>query len=826
MFSFCMQPDIKYGSKIYSRFQNDSDESIVCFANPILGVYENLDEKPLLITSEGGQGKTTSVQLLQAELLCKGVPCYIINCRDIAITDLRTLIPTEMMHKSVLICDGWDEIPNYRLRESIYMLEPFVTKLRHVIATSRYNPTINPVCDEEHRLFCEFNVAEICPFTKEQILELTEHKVSEDTRFFELLSNTMFLSMYLNLTEEDRQDIANAENAYKFIHRYFELLLSRKHQSVTNIDKLFYDVGEQVYLELRNEDSSFATNIGSISALNNIIEEYEDNEGNWRIDASHFRYRTFSLATYLKIILEKWISSSKSVPEQLSYSYESNYVEALIYLGESLDVDLTERIKSLIDYSSSDGFIRNLLGVLLGCNHQCFDDEIFCVTDDNLHDGEDYNTHPTITNFFHDNGFYIKGIHLHRLKIERTTIATFTWGLNNLQSIYVSNDHPTLESVGNCLVRKCDKTLLLGASRCELSNVVQNIGEYAFAHRNGIKKIEIPSTVKKIENGAFEFCYDLEELVISDSVQNIGGGIILGCYRLKKLAIGGGIKNIDPDSFSVGTDRTLYQLLSDRSFRSNNVKHSFPNLSQITMNANDKYYSEGNCIIDREQSMVVLGCSNSIIPNHVKIIGERAFDSIKVKNLVLPVGLEVIDSFAFVRSEFEKCILPNTLRKLHDCAFLECRCLGELELPSSIREVNETDFTGAKINRLIVPQGSRVVSCYDGDYSPYFKVNINIFLRVPDGSLISPPYFCEMKMIAKKIFDELYSGVFLKQSFNALCDDACKKITSQIKNTKIPEYWEHGEKAYETVLKQKAKMFLLKHLKESISIEDFYRRIE
>lgn len=72
MFNFCMKPDIKYGSKIYSRFQNDSDESIVCFANPILGVYENLDGKPLLITSEGGQGKTTSVQLLQAELLCKG----------------------------------------------------------------------------------------------------------------------------------------------------------------------------------------------------------------------------------------------------------------------------------------------------------------------------------------------------------------------------------------------------------------------------------------------------------------------------------------------------------------------------------------------------------------------------------------------------------------------------------------------------------------------------------------------------------------------------------------------------------------------------------
>ena len=69
MFNFCMQPNVKYGSKIYSRFQNDGDDSIVYSANPILGVFEDLDGKPLLITSEGGQGKTTSVQLLQAELL-------------------------------------------------------------------------------------------------------------------------------------------------------------------------------------------------------------------------------------------------------------------------------------------------------------------------------------------------------------------------------------------------------------------------------------------------------------------------------------------------------------------------------------------------------------------------------------------------------------------------------------------------------------------------------------------------------------------------------------------------------------------------------------
>ena len=822
MFNFCMQPDIKYGSKIYSRFQNDSDESIVYFANPILGVYEDLDGKPLLITSEGGQGKTTSVQLLQAELLCKGVPCYIINCRDIAITDLRTLIPSEIMHKAVLVCDGWDETPNHKLREVVFMLEPFISKLHRVIVTSRYNPATTPEFDEEKRIFCEFNVAEICPFTKEQILELTEHKVSESTRFFDLLSNTMFLSMYLNLTEEKKRDIASTENAYQFVHRYFELLLSQKHQSLTNIDKLFYDVGEQVYLELNNEDSSFASNIGSVSALNNIIVEYEDDKGNWRIDSSHFRYRTFSLAAYLKIILKKWLSSSKSVPEQLSYCYEGNYVEALICLGESLDAAMAERIKSLVDYSSSDCFTRNLLFILLGANHQCFDDEIFGVTDndidselttdEDLYYDEDYQEAPAIKSFLFNNG-YITKVFIHSItKIASQGQNKVLESLYNLRSIEVDSEHPLLYAIDNCLIRKEDNALLLGCYKSVIPQCVTTIKAEAFLNCGRLEHIAIPNSVCEIETLAFAGCYNLQAIDIPDSVLR-AGDILMYCQSLKALRIGRGLTEV---KFKL-TDYSVF-----------GGPDAYNNLEEIVVSCdNPYYYSDGNCLIEKSTGTIVLGCKNSIIPASAKEIGCEAFSCIKTDEIVVPFGIEVIQYAAFAGSTIRRCILPNSVKIIEDKVFSRCNCLELVELPASVNfeDYSPYVFHQATVDMLIVPRDSGIYGDSGVNYHAYFRIHYgDIFARETDGTLTAPPYYDEMKEKATSILQSILETLNPDDSF-----DEHKKIIRKRVNCLIENNFPRTSSPFETddkfVITQKAHIHILKVLNDSGCLENFYKKM-
>ena len=287
---------------------------------------------------------------------------------------------------SVVIFDGWDEIPEYKLQGFVYAIAPLIQQSYKVIITSRYNPAASAKSDEEKSLFSDFDVAEICPFSKEQVATITGDLLDTDSRFYELLSNTMYLTMYLDLTNEERTAIFGVENAYQFIHSYFKLLFAKKHQKINNIDKIFCDAGEQIYCALMNEDSSFASNINNISVLNNIIAEFEDEDGNWRINTNHFRYKTFCLAAYLKTKLIKTFRDvSKPVSEALSsHKYKGNFIEALIFLGESLDDKQIESLKTLISCSQSDCLVHNLLYVLLGANHQCFDDDVFGITDEDL----------------------------------------------------------------------------------------------------------------------------------------------------------------------------------------------------------------------------------------------------------------------------------------------------------------------------------------------------------------------------------------------------------------------------------------------------------
>lgn len=823
MFNRCMQPDIKYGSKIYSRFQKDKSESIVYSATPILDVYEDLDERPLLVTAEGGQGKTTSVQLLQAELLYRKVPCYIINCRDMQITDLRTLIPSEVMHKSVLICDGWDEIPKHKLSDVVFMLEQFIFKIHRVIVTSRYNPAINPVCDEEKRIFCEFNVAEICSFTKEQILELIGYEVSLDSRFFELLSNTMYLSMYMDLPEKKKLDIVNTENAYQFIHCYFELLLSKKNQSVTNIDKLFYDVGEQVYLELNNEDSLYASNIGSVSALNNILVEYKDKDGNWRIDTSHFRYRSFSLATYLKIILNKWLSSSKTVPEQLLFCYEGDYLDSLIYLGESLDSLLIERVKSLVDYSSSDCFTRNLLFILLGANHQCFDDEIFGITDNNIdselvtNEGLYYDKNnldiPVIKSFLFNNS-YITKVFIHSItKIASEGQNKVLESLYNLSSIEVDSDNPQLYSMDNCLIRKEDNALVLGCHKSIIPQCVTTIKAEAFLNCGKLECLAIPNSICEIEDLAFAGCYNLQTIDIPDSVVK-AGDILMYCQSLKSLHIGCGLADI---KFKL-TDYSVF-----------GGPDAYNNLEEIIVSSeNPYYYSAGNCLIEKSTETIVLGCKNSIIPVNVKEIGCEAFSCIKTDEIVIPFGVRVIQYAAFAGSTIKRCILPNTVKVIEDKAFSRCNCLELVELPKSItfEEFPSFIFHQATVDRLIVPRDSGIYGDTGVNYIAHYNIRYgDVFARELDGTLTPPPYYVEMKKKAAIILRRIVNNLKLVNSFNEQKEFIRNEVINLIENNH-PKNPYKIEDDKEFIITQKAYIYILKIINKCDSIEDLNLKIK
>lgn len=839
MINFCMQPDIKYKSKIFSRFSENCDSTVNCSV-PILGVYKELTRKPLLIIAEGGQGKTTSVQILKAELLYSDIPCYMYDCNNMSFNDFRILTtPSVFVPNSVLIFDGWDECPENRLPEMLNLISTLLQQSLRVIITSRYNPSTQPrLKEDEKAVFDSFEIAEMCPFTKAQILELIGSNVDIDSRFFDLMSNAMYLSMYLNISPDNRTNLLETENSYQFIYEYLKSLLNCKHQSISSLDKLLYDVGEQVYNELVAEETNYSTNINSFSALNHIIFEHEDETGNWRIHTTHFRYKAFCLSVYLKSKLKSHLKYNlQSPPEALSFRYNHNYLEALIFLGESIDFDFQEKIKALINYSNMSSFTYNLLYILLGSNHQCFDDLFFAISDrdivatfemEQLDDAdieivllvdapELFQAPPSflyLRNFLFRNE-YITSIFIHSIsKVGANGNNRALLALSNLKKIEVAQGHSCFYAKDNCLIRKVDNALILGCFKSEIPNGVSLIERAAFWGCNKLEKIEIPNSVSIIEHFAFDGCHNLNELIVPDSV-TAAYNIVPNCDKLQRLHIGAGLRKIDCTTFDLARYVTVYPSAS-----------LYNNLVEITVSAaNADYYSQNNCLIEKATETVILGCKTSIIPTRVRTIGENAFSCIETDEITIPLGVEQIKYNAFAGSTIKRCTLPNTITQLEERAFGGCRYLKQVEIPQSLQEIGADAFYRADIDMLIVPAGNSLYGSMGIWYDAHYKIETgDIYRREADDSLTPPPYYASMKEQAHSVLEELVANIDFHQSFQSIDNYVREEVDKRINNTfpknNVP--WEQDP----AFIKQKAHLYILQMLNQSDSIDSFIQHVK
>lgn len=103
-----------------------------------------------------------------------------------------------------------------------------------------------------------------------------------------------------------------------------------------------------------------------------------------------------------------------------------------------------------------------------------------------------------------------------------------------LADIAVDIANPVYYSQDNCLIKKSDKTLILGAMNSIIPNDVTKIGKNAFWGRYGIESIVIPDSVKEIGEFAFAWCEDLDHIVLG-KVEKIGFGAFNACNLLSDV---------------------------------------------------------------------------------------------------------------------------------------------------------------------------------------------------------------------------------------------------------------------------------------------------
>lgn len=218
----------------------------------------------------------------------------------------------------------------------------------------------------------------------------------------------------------------------------------------------------------------------------------------------------------------------------------------------------------------------------------------------------------------------------------------------NVSNLYVNASHPSIKSDGNCYISKRRiQNVLIGCKTAEIPNYVTGIGVGAFTDCTGLTDIKIPNSVTSIEQYAFYGCNNLtsvdmsrgvisigqyafqkcgfSEINIPDSVTTIGQQAFYNCTSLTKVTIGKGLKTYGTAVFA-----------------------SCKNLSSIVVDQNNATFkSENNCLINKINNNLILGCKTSTIPNSVTAIAGYAFYGSGLTSLFIPDSVVSISGQVF-----------------------------------------------------------------------------------------------------------------------------------------------------------------------------------
>ncbi len=257
---------------------------------------------------------------------------------------------------------------------------------------------------------------------------------------------------------------------------------------------------------------------------------------------------------------------------------------------------------------------------------------------------------------------------------------------SGLESITVDPGNEFYFSVNNCLVRKQDNMLICGCKNSVIPSdgSVKYIGYAAFSGCTGLTNITIPGSVHSINNAAFSGCTGLTSIMISNGVESIGPGAFASCTGLTSLNIPSSVTEIW--GAFVG---------------------NCPSLESITVDPeNAFYFSVNNCLVRKQDHMLICGCKNSVIPvnGSVNSIGDSAFSSCKsLTNVTIPGSVKEIGESAFCGcTGLTKLTISNGVKSIGEEAFANCSSLMELTLTNSVKELGYDAFYGCNEEHLSI----------------------------------------------------------------------------------------------------------------------------
>lgn len=216
----------------------------------------------------------------------------------------------------------------------------------------------------------------------------------------------------------------------------------------------------------------------------------------------------------------------------------------------------------------------------------------------------------------------------------------------------------------------------------ELPSTIVSIGEHAFDGCNNIESdINLPSQLESIGSYAFNGCQKISgDIVISDNIVEIPNYTFDNCLNIKNIYIGENVEEIKTRSFG-----ELRECLS------------------ITFSPNSKLSKIGQFAFTYLSYNTDNGINEVKLPSTLTELDNYSFSNAKIKKIFIPNGN--INNFAVSYSSVEEVYLGEGVSYIGNNAFLYCRGLTSISLPSSLTSIGRYAFQGCANLKSVIYNG-------------------------------------------------------------------------------------------------------------------------
>ena len=298
----------------------------------------------------------------------------------------------------------------------------------------------------------------------------------------------------------------------------------------------------------------------------------------------------------------------------------------------------------------------------------------------------------------------------------------------------------------------------------EIGEGVTSIGNNCFNGAKSVTEITFPSTLKTIGVKSFRLCFQMETLTIPSSIETIKDNAFEQC-GVKTITFQG-VKTIGKNVFDKSSLETINLPNTLESVDMYAIK-SLDNLTQIVVaDGGQKYISLEGCLVEikkndnSEEDKILrvypLKSSSKTLPSGITIVGKEALKDMPITEIQLPSTVKKIEEASFQGTLIERIDMNEGLKVVEQFAFADCPNLKKAKIPTTLEGITYGLFERSYLlDEYIGDPQKGIFTVLDGiiyTYNNVVVIGCPINKEFTDGKYTTPSSLVQ-------IYDEVFKGL-------------------------------------------------------------------